>query len=143
MPEKSKEEDKQSEQAESETPFNWKLLDMPRTYAITVIFACAVYMDSLKEDGIVNRALVGTQKVIIDVGVRGPIEVTRELLGLESTLVAKFIVVFFVAVLSCFAYFMIDRYAVREVKEGVIGRQFTPQLTVKQYEKQKMEFTRT
>lgn len=44
---------------QANTPM-WKIFDMPHTYAVAVIFACAVYVDSLSEESIVNKTLIST-----------------------------------------------------------------------------------
>lgn len=102
---------------QANTPM-WKIFDMPHTYAIAVIFACAVYVDSLCDESIVNKTLISTKDLLIDIGRTGPISITKNLFGIESTFIAKLIFTVVALLSSYLGYLLIDKFVVGPSEES-------------------------
>ncbi len=67
-------------------PMRWTAMDNPFVYGIAVIFAVAVYVDSLNETSLVNTGLVSISKELVEIGERGLLTTVKEVSHLQSTL---------------------------------------------------------
>ena len=72
-------------------------MDNPLVYAIALILALAVYVDSLNEESLVNYLLEKTSTELVEIGERGLLTTAKEACYLESTITKSLVLGLFIA----------------------------------------------
>ena len=75
----------------------WVAMDNPFVYSIAVIFAVAIYVDSLNETSLVNTVLVSLSKELVEIGERGLLRSVKEVCNLKSTVTKSVVLSLFIA----------------------------------------------
>jgi len=75
----------------------WVAMDNPFVYGIAVIFAVAIYVDSLNETSLVNTVLVSLSKELVEIGERGLLRSVKEVCNLKSTVTKSVVLSLFIA----------------------------------------------
>ena len=78
-------------------PMRWVAMDNPFVYGIAVIFAVAIYVDSLNETSLVNTVLVSLSKELVEIGERGLLRSVKEVCNLKSTVTKSVVLSLFIA----------------------------------------------
>jgi hypothetical protein len=72
-------------------------MDNPFVYAVALIVALAVYVDSLNEGSLINSLLEKTSTELVEIGERGLFTTAKEAAHLESTLTKSIVLGLFIA----------------------------------------------
>ena len=72
-------------------------MDNPFVYAVALIVALAVYVDSLNEGSLINSLLEQTSTELVEIGERGLYTTAKEACHLESTITKSIVMGLFIA----------------------------------------------
>ena len=128
------EHQKESKQGQ---PTRWTALDQPKVYAAAVAVALLTYsaIAFTSSTSLVNRAVLQTNKTLILISEEGLVSSWQEEPKAVSCL-------FLTCAMLAFGVVALWKATHREAGRAASARQFTPRLSLEQYELQKMETTR-
>ena len=129
-------------------PSRLVLLDKPHIYGGVFLFSIAVYIDSLKQDSLINRAIESAAAFFLDLGERGFLPTLRAACSTDS-LLCKLCVC--ALALALFGWVIVrvvhyinsgGQWGSSQIEDCSAAQRLRPLLTPRQFELQKMETTR-